>query len=49
MRDLAALAELALVAVVIGGGLVLVAAAPGTAAAIVDTAKDAVAVLGGPA
>lgn len=41
--------SIALIAVVIGGGLVLVAAAPGAAAAITDTAKAAVAVLGGPA
>lgn len=39
--------SIALVAVVIGGGLVLMAAAPGTAAAIADTAEDAVAALGG--
>lgn len=38
--------SLALVAVVLGGGLVLLAAAPGTAAAIVSTAEDATAALG---
>ena len=39
--------SIALVAVLIGGGLVLIAAAPATAAAIARTADDAVAIIGG--